>query len=85
MDTTVRPNLSNRWGVTDLLERSICSIVRDPNDQFWIVMTADELPQMNDVRRGPFKTVEGAMTDIEKNLNGSCRHGTAIRLIDAFP
>lgn len=31
MDTTVRPGLPNQWGVTDLLERSICSIIRRPN------------------------------------------------------
>ena len=85
MDTTVRPNLSNKWGVTDLLERTICSIVRDPEDQFWIVMTADELPQMRDVRRGPFAAVEGAMAAIEINLHGPCRYGAAVAPADYFP
>lgn len=85
MDTTVRPALTNRWGVTDLLERSVCSIVRDPDRQFWIVMTADELPRMQDVRRGPFKMVEAAMEAIEKNLHGPCRHGIAVAPADYFP
>ncbi|MGO4171916.1 hypothetical protein [Bosea sp. TAF32] len=85
MDTTVRPNLSNRWGVTDLLERSVCSIVRDPHDQFWIVLTIDELPRMVDVLRGPFEAIDGAMTAIGKNLHGSCRHGAAVRPANYFP
>jgi hypothetical protein len=85
MDTTVRPSLSNRWGVTDLLERSVCSIIRGPHDQFWIVLTADELPRMVEVRRGPFKAIDGAMKAIEKTLHGSCLHGAAMVPADYFP
>jgi len=85
MDTTVRPSLSNRWGVTDLLERSVCSIIRDPDDQFWIVLTADELPRMFEVPRGPFKALDGAMNAIEANLHGACRHGAAVARADCFP
>ncbi len=85
MDTTVRASLTNRWAVTDLLERSICSIVCDPDRQFWIVMTSAELPRMQDVRRGPFKAVEGAMQAIEKNLRGSCRHGVRVAPAHYFP
>ncbi|MGY6246866.1 hypothetical protein ACXIUS_04850 [Bosea thiooxidans] len=85
MDTTVRPSLSDKWRVTDLLERSVCSIIRDPDDQFWIVMTTDELPLMRDVRRGPFMAVEGAMTAIAMNLHGPCRYGAAIAPADYFP
>ncbi len=84
MDTTVRPGLSHRWGVTDLLERSVCSIVSDPDRQFWIVMTADELPRMRDVRRGPFDAVEAAMQAIEKKLHGPCRHGSLVRPRELF-
>lgn len=84
MDTTVRPGLSNRWGVTDLLERTICSIIRDPDDRFWIVLSADELSRMFEVPRGPFKAMEGAMDAIEKNLHGSCRHGPAVAAADYF-
>lgn len=85
MDTTVRASLPNRWGVTDLLERSICSIVRDPHDQFWIILSADELPRMLEVRRGPFKAIDGAMSAIEKNLHGACRYGAAVAAADYFP
>ena len=85
MDTTVRASLTNRWAVTDLLERSICSIVCDPDRQFWIVMTSAELPRMQDVRRGPFKAVEGAMQAIEKNLRGACRHDIRVGAAHYFP
>lgn len=78
MDTTVRSSLSDRWNVTDLLERSVCSIARDAADQFWIVQIAAGLQRMHDVRRGPFDAVEEAMDAIEKALHGSCRHGPAL-------
>lgn len=85
MDTTVRPSLSDKWRVTDLLERPVCSIIRDPDDRFWIVMTADELPQMRDVRRGPFAAVEAAMAAIEMTLHGPCRYGAAVAPAAVFP
>ncbi len=53
MATTLWPGLPRRWGVTDLLARSIRSIMRHPDARFRIVTTSDELPRMRDVRRGP--------------------------------
>lgn len=85
MDTTVRPNLSGNWDVSDLLERPICSIIHDPHDICWIILSREQVARLSDIRRGPFATVELAMSAIEKNLKGSCRHRTATAPADYFP
>jgi hypothetical protein len=85
MDTTVRPRQADQWGVTDLLERAVCSIIRDPDDQFWIILSPSKLSRLAHVRRGPFTAVEGAMDAIEKNLCGICRHGAAVAPHNYFP
>ncbi len=85
MDTTVRRNLSGNWGVSDLLERSICSIIRDPHGSCWIILSQDQVARLTDIRKGPFLSVEAAMTAIEKNLNGPCRHHAATLPANYFP
>lgn len=85
MDTTVRRDLSGNWGVSDLLERSICSIIRDPHGSCWIVLGQDQVARLTDIRKGPFLSVDAAMTAIEKNLNGPCRHRTATVPTNYFP
>ncbi|MBA4221653.1 MAG: hypothetical protein C0458_13070 [Methylobacterium sp.] len=85
MDTTVRRNLSDNWGVSDLLERPICSIIRDPHGSCWIVLSQEQAARLSDIRKGPFLSVDAAMTAIEKNLNGPCRHRTATLPANYFP
>lgn len=85
MDTTVRPDLSGNWGVSDLLERPICSIIRDPHGSCWITLSQEQAVRLCDIRKGPFLSVEAAMTAIEKNLNGACRHQTATLPANYFP
>lgn len=85
MDTTVRRNLSGGWGVSDLLERPICSVICDPHGSCWIVLTQDQIARLGDIRKGPFPSVEAAMRAIEKNLNGACRHHTATLPANYFP
>lgn len=85
MDTTVRPNLSGSWDVADLLERPICSIIRDPHDNCWIILSQEQVARLSDIRRGPFSTVELAMSAIEKNLMGPCRHRTRTVQADHVP
>ncbi|WID97444.1 hypothetical protein QO058_04020 [Bosea vestrisii] len=74
MDTTVRRNLAGGWGVCDLLERPICSITRDLHGSYWIILSQEQVARLSDIRKGPFPSVDAAMTAIEKNLNGPCRH-----------
>jgi hypothetical protein len=74
MDTTVRRNLAGGWSVSDLLERAICSIVRDPHGSCWIALSRDQAVRLNEIRKGPFLSVDAAMIAIEKNLKGPCRH-----------
>jgi len=85
MDTTVRRSLSGNWGVSDLLERSICSIIRDPHGSCWIILSQEQVARLTDIRKGPFLSVEAAMTAIEKNLNGPCRHHAATLPANYFP
>ncbi|WP_089174282.1 hypothetical protein [Bosea sp. AS-1] len=48
-------------------------------------MTADELSQMRDVRRGPFAAVEGAMAAIEINLHVPADTAQPSRLLIISP
>lgn len=84
MDTTVRRRLSGDWDVADLLERPICSIVRDAQDACWIVLSQEQAARLRDIRKGPFSSVDAAMTAIEKNLKGACRHRRAVAPVDHF-
>ena len=61
MDTTVRRNLAGGWSVSDLLERAICSIVRDPHGSCWIALSRDQAVRLNEIRKGPFLSVDAAM------------------------
>ncbi|WP_186416765.1 hypothetical protein [Bosea sp. CS1GBMeth4] len=85
MDTTVWHDGAGNWGVSDLLERPICSIVRDAHGSCWIVLSEEQVARLSDIRKGPFLSVNAAMTAIEKNLNGPCRHRTATAPADHFP
>ncbi|AZO76752.1 MULTISPECIES: hypothetical protein [unclassified Bosea (in: a-proteobacteria)] len=85
MDTTVRRNLADNWGVSDLLERPICSIIRDPHGTCWITLSQEQVARLSDIRKGPFRSVDAAMTAIEKNLRGPCRHRTATVPANDFP
>lgn len=77
MDTTVRRHPSGNWGVCDLLERPICSIICDLHGICWITLSQEQVARLSDIRKGPFLSVDAAMTAIEKNLNGTCRHRAA--------
>ncbi|WP_129155048.1 hypothetical protein [Bosea sp. Tri-44] len=85
MDTTVRRNLSGDWGVCDLLERPICSIICDPHGTCWITLSQEQVERLSDIRKGPFLSVDAAMTAIEKNLKGPCRHRPATVATTYFP
>ncbi|CAN7161135.1 hypothetical protein LJR090_000305 [Bosea sp. LjRoot90] len=85
MDTTVRRNLAGDWGVCDLLERPICSITCDLDGSCWIILSQEQVVRLRDIRKGPFLSVDAAMTAIEKNLNGPCRHRAATVWESDFP
>ena len=85
MDTTVRQSLAGDWGVCDLLERPICSITRDLQGSYWITLSQEQVERLSDIRKGPFLSVDAAMSAIEKNLNGPCRHRAAMVWESDFP
>jgi hypothetical protein len=73
MDISVKPDQDGAWSLIDLLGRSMGSVVRNPVGEFSIVTTGDALGRLPALRRGPFVSLDAALSEIELRTRGNCR------------
>lgn len=74
MDVTVTPGESGKvWELTDLLGRSMGHIQRTADGKFAIAPTGQAVETMVGMNRGPFPTLDVALSEIETHTRGVCR------------
>ena len=61
------------WRLTDLLGRSMGSIVKNASHQFTICPEGHALETMAGIERGPHASLDAALAEIEKHTRGVCR------------
>jgi hypothetical protein len=73
MDISVKAaGADGPWQLTDLLGRSTGAISR-LDGEFTIVPHGHALETMKDMNRGPFRSLDAALAEIEKRTLGTCR------------
>jgi hypothetical protein len=65
------------WQLTDLLGRSMGSILKKASDQFTICPEGHALETMAGIEPGPHASLDAALAEIERHTRGVCRrnHG----------
>jgi hypothetical protein len=61
------------WLLTDLLGRSMGSIVKDASHQFTICPEGHALETMAGIEQGPHASLDAARAEIERHTRGVCR------------
>ena len=83
MDVTVTPGESgNVWELTDLLGRSLGQIQLTADRRFMIFPAGLAVETMAEMNRGPFATLDVALSEIETHTRGACRLSALARLSD---
>jgi hypothetical protein len=62
--------------LTDLLGRSMGSIVKNASHQFTICPEGHAFETMADMHRGPYDSLDAALAEIERHTRGVCRRST---------
>lgn len=78
IDVTPKPDEA-AWLLTDLLGRPMGRVAEDPASEFRIEPAGQALQTMGSLKRGPFKTLDDALAEIERFTRGTCRR--ALRTI----
>ncbi|WP_332690716.1 hypothetical protein [Bosea sp. (in: a-proteobacteria)] len=79
IDVTPKPNEA-AWLLTDLLGRAMGHVEEAAPGDFRIHPAGQALQTMETMRRGPFKSLDDALAEIERFTRGTCR-----RLPDRAP
>lgn len=72
IDVTPKPDEA-AWLLTDLLGRSMGHIAEEPEGEFRIHPAGQAIRTMEATKRGPFKTLDEALAEIERFTRGTCR------------
>ena len=64
------------WRLTDLLGRSMGSIVKNASHQFTIYPEGHALETMAGIEQGPHASLDAALAEIERHTRGVCRRST---------
>jgi hypothetical protein len=74
VDVTVTPTSEGKeWNLLDLLGRSMGRITEDPPKRFTIHPDGQALETMEGINRGPFASLDAALSEIETHTRGVCR------------
>ena len=65
------------WHLTDLLGRSMGSIVKYASHQFTIYSEGHALETMASIEQGPHARLDAALAEIERHTRGVCRRSTS--------
>ena len=77
MDVIITPTEGGTvWRLTDLLGRSMGSIVKDASHQFTICPEGHALDTMAGIEQGPHASLDAALAEIERHTRGVCRRST---------
>ena len=72
IDVTPKPEEA-LWLLTDLLGRAMGCVAEAPAGEFRIEPAGQALQTMESMKRGPFKTLDDALAEIERVTRGTCR------------
>jgi len=72
IDVTQKPD-GVAWSLTDLLGRDMGHIEDRAEGEFMIHPAGHALHTMEAMRRGPFKSLDDALAEIERFTRGTCR------------
>lgn len=72
IDVTLQPGEAG-WLLTDLLGRSMGRVAEELTGEFRIEPAGQALQTMESMKRGPFKTLDDALAEIERFTRGTCR------------
>jgi hypothetical protein len=72
IDVTPKPDEA-AWLLTDLLGRAMGRVAEEPAGEFRIEPAGQALQTMGSMKRGPFKTLDDALAEIERFTRGTCR------------
>lgn len=61
------------WLLTDLLGREMGRVVEEAGDAFTIHPAGQALQTMAAMKRGPYKSLDEALAEIERFTRGTCR------------
>lgn len=74
LDIDVRPKTDEAaWLLTDLLGRAMGLVAEEPAGEFRIKPAGQALQTMQSMKRGPFKSLDDALAEIERFTRGTCR------------
>ncbi len=75
MDITItkRRDAAGYWGLTDLLGRSMGSIVEKPVGRFTIAPAGNAIRTMGEIGKEPCTSLDDALAKIETHTRGVCR------------
>ena len=74
MDVTVRPMAGGKdWSLIDLLGRPMGRITEDPPKHFTIHPDGQATETMAGLSRGPYASLDSALSEIETHTRGVCR------------
>ncbi|CAN7656194.1 hypothetical protein LJR090_001487 [Bosea sp. LjRoot90] len=76
IDITQKPD-GKAWLLTDLLGRDMGYIEDRAEGEFMIYPAGQALHTMEAMRRGPFKSLDDALAEIERFTRGTCRRQPA--------
>ncbi|KRE12511.1 hypothetical protein ASE66_18435 [Bosea sp. Root483D1] len=76
IDVTQKPD-GTTWSLTDLLGRDMGYIADRATGEFMIYPAGHALHTMEAMRRGPFKSLDDALAEIERFTRGTCRRPSA--------
>lgn len=72
IDVTPKPDEA-AWLMTDLLGRPMGRVAEEPAGEFRIHPAGQALQTMESMKRGPFKSLDDALAEIERFTRGTCR------------
>ena len=72
IDVTPKPDES-AWLLTDLLGRPMGRVAEEPAGEFRIHPAGQALQTMESMKRGPYRTLDEALAEIERFTRGTCR------------
>ena len=61
------------WRLTDLLGRSMGSVIQKSPDQFMIHPEGHAVETMTGIQQGPHVSLDAALAEIERHTRGVCR------------
>jgi hypothetical protein len=76
MDVMVVAEDATTWRLTDLLGRSMGTVVQETKG-FLIVPAGEAMKTMGAVHRGPHSTLDAALAEIETRTRGVCRRSAS--------